>query len=432
MVYRWTLRFAISLMMVYAFSINCHAAGSGGIRVELPDAGALGKGTAFVGEANRPSAVYYNPAGLTQLKGKNHVSLGSSLLAPVASYTDFSGTESQMERQNFLIPHGYVVTDFGLERWVFGLGGTSSWGSGTAWANDSFSKYVATRSDIANVDNMITAAYQMNDQWSMALSVDSDYSTANKSKRLIQPGGADGDFNLKIKDQGWGYRLATLYKINEQHQLGLMYRSAIQHKYRGKLFLHELNSAGSNYYAIFGGDSFETDISVQFELPQSAVMGYSFRPNDKWVFNFDTEWMDWSSVKQEWIEYNEVLTAFQSAVLNSGNPASRDWKDVWSAALGAEYAWNDNLRLRAGYYYHTAPIPEVNWESNLLDANSHGATAGFGYDINERTTVDLAYSYLKYENQTIDNAAGNSSGASIDGEYNQVMHIGLVTVGYKF
>ena len=50
---------------------NVLAAGSGGFRVETPDAGAFGKGSAFVGEANTPGAVYYNPAGLTFALFKN-------------------------------------------------------------------------------------------------------------------------------------------------------------------------------------------------------------------------------------------------------------------------------------------------------------------------------------------------------------------------
>jgi len=421
----------ISLTLIFNIQ-NALASGSGGIRIETPHAAAFGKGTSFVGEANDPSAVYYNPAGLTQLKEGNYVSTGFSVISPSSSHTDFAGNESQMTRQNFPIPHIYVVSDFGLDKWSFGLGGTSLWGSGTAWTDDSFSRYVATRSDIANIDTMLTAAYQFNDQWSFAAGLDHDYSQVNKSKKLAQAGGADGDFNLKIKAGGFGYRLATLFKLNEQHQFGVMYRSPIQEKYRGRLFLHDLNASGSNYLGIFGGAAYDVQIAVQSELPQSAVMGYSFTPDDKWVFNFDVEWMDWSSFTQEWIEYTEVITALQSAVLNGGNPASRDWEDVWSASFGGEYAWSNDLRVRAGYYYHTAVVPEVNWESNLLDSNSHGVTAGFGYDLTENTTLDMAYSFLKYENHTIDNAAGDASGGSIDGKYEQIMHIGLITLGYKF
>jgi len=421
-----------SLIAAFALAQNVFASGSGGIRVEIPDAEAFGKGSAFVGEADNPSAIYYNPAGLTQLEEGNHISSGFAIIAPSASHTDFAGNETQKVRQNFKIPHIYLVSDFGVDNWAFGLGGTSNWGLGTSFAEDSFARYDATDVDIAMIDTMLTAAYQFNDQWSFALSGNSVYSTANKAKKLAQAGMPDGDFNQKGKDTGWGYRLATHFKMNEQHRFGLMYRSPIQLKYRGKIFLHELNAGGSNYAAIFGGDHFETSFTQEFELPQSVVMGYSFQPGNKWTFNFDIEWMDWSSVESDLIEYPEVLTANQGAVLNTGNPINRDWNDVWSGSFGLEYSWNDDLRFRGGYYYHTTPLSEANTDSSLPDSNSHGITAGFGYDLTKNFTVDMAYSYLFYENFTLDNAVGNAFGANLDGKYEQIMHMGLVTLSYDF
>ena len=46
-----------------------------GIRLPDQDAFATARGNAFVATANDPSAIYYNPAGITQLDGSN-VSLG--------------------------------------------------------------------------------------------------------------------------------------------------------------------------------------------------------------------------------------------------------------------------------------------------------------------------------------------------------------------
>ena len=114
---------------------------------------------------------------------------------------------------------------------------------------------------------------------------------------------------------------------------------------------------------------------------------------------------------------------------STGNPINRDWNDVWSAAVGVEYAWNDDLRLRTGSYYHTTPIPDENFNSNLPDSNSFGFTGGFGYDINDNTTVDLAYSALIFENRTIDSPF---VGGTIDGKYEQIMHMGLATLTYGF
>ena len=419
----------IALLTIFLVAPNAFAVGSGGIRVELNDSEVLAKGNAFVGQADNPSTVYFNPAGLTQLKGKNHFSGGFAIIAPSASYTDFGGNETQMVRQNFPLPHLYLVSDFGVDNWIFGLAGLSSWGSGTAWADDSPLRYATTKADVKNVDTIMTAAYKFNEQWSFALGANHTWSVANKSKKLAQAGGADGDYNLKVKDSGWGYNLSTHFKLNENHKFGLIYKSPIQLKYRGKAFLHELNGFGSNFEGIFGGTSFETKVAEEFELPQSVVLGYSYQPDNKWTFNFDVEWMDWSSIEQEWLEFTEVLTADQAAVLNGGNPANRDWDAVWSIGLGGEYAWSDDLRIRGGYYQHTTPGPDENFEANLPDSNKYGITGGFGYDLTKNSTIDVAYNYLVYENITIDNEIASGT---IKGKYEQIMHIGLVTYSYDF
>ncbi len=406
-------------------------AGSGAFRVELPDAGALGKGSAFVGEANTPAAVYYNPAGLSQLQA-SQVSLGTAWLAPYVDYEGPSGAETQMRRNQFWIPHVYLGVPL-TQRIVLGLGATSYFGLGTEWAEDSFAKYVATESNIENKDYMLTLAYKLSEHLGFAVSTDSDTSKANKKKKLAQTGAADGDFELNAKSTGWGYRLATMYKLNGQHQFGLMYRSTIRHKYRGKAYLDKLNSGGVNYQAIFGGTYYETELSEEFVLPQSVVLGYSFKPDPKWTFNADLEWMDWSSVEQELINWESETDATRLSVLNDGNPARRDWRSVWSFALGTEYAASDRLRLRGGYYHHQTPIPEANWEPNLPDSDSNGLTAGVGYDvIPHRMTLDLAYSALFYKDRRIDNTVGSSSGVSIDGEYSQWASMFLATVTYRF
>ena len=57
--------FGVALLLSFVCP-RAFASDNGVIKLELPDAAAVGMGGAFVGEADRPSAVYYNPAGITQ------------------------------------------------------------------------------------------------------------------------------------------------------------------------------------------------------------------------------------------------------------------------------------------------------------------------------------------------------------------------------
>ena len=429
----------LGLLAVLCICPRVFASGSGAYHLEVADAGVAGQGSAFVGEANTPAAVYFNPAGLTQISGQA-ISVGASLIQPKVDYKSFSGDETQMRQGSFLIPSGYYVSDFGIKNMAFGVGAISSWGLTTYWNQDSFARYNATRSVLQNQDYLLTTAYKLNDQWSLGLGLDVDSSSVDKQKKILQanPGVDDANFRLKGSNTAAGFRLAGLFKVNDQHQFGLMYRSRIEHKYHGKVHLDNLNDADPThpYQTIFGGSSYETDVVSKSTLPDSVVLGYSFKPTSRWTLDADLEWMNWSVVNEEELAYPGLveipsgpLAGMRGAVLNNGNPIARDWASVISAAVGARYALTDSLRLRTGYFYHQSPVPGNTWEANLPDADSHGVTAGVGYDIRKDLTIDLAWSAMYYKTREIDNAVASGT---ISGTYRQWINLLYATLTYHF
>ncbi|MFA5286784.1 MAG: outer membrane protein transport protein [Candidatus Omnitrophota bacterium] len=409
---------------------NAFAAGSGAFRIELVDAASMGKGAAVVAQADNPAAIYYNPAGMTQLDGKLNVSLGASVFQPFTTYKDDSGNETDMRRQVFTIPNFLAVSNFGLEKFAFGIGETSNWGTGTYWAEDSFSKYVATKSEISSNTTMLTAAYKINENLSLGVAADWVMLKTNSNKKLDQStlgGSYDGNSQLKGKDNNaWGYRLSALYKLNKNHSFGFMYRSPIEVKYKGKLYLDDL----SGYYAgVFGGGSYETDVTSKMTLPQSILLGYCFKPDDKWRFEFDTEWMDWASIKEQKIDYTSESDATRLYILNTGNPTAKNWHSVFSYALGAEYKVNDIWKLRAGYYFHKTPIAQANFETSLPDATSNSITIGTGINLNKNITLDFAYSAMFFDKRKIESINAETTG--INGEYHTFDNIYMLTLTFK-
>lgn len=435
---RATTALILGLALVLPIN-NAFSAGSGAFRLEVPDAEAMGKGSAFVAQADNPSAIYYNPAGMTQLTGKLNASIGAAIVQPFTNYKDNSGNETAMRRQVFTIPNAYAVTNFGLEKFAFGVGATSFWGLGTYWAEDSFSRYVATKSDYNTQDIMFSGAYKINEHISVGASADYIKSSISKNKELYQPPFSDGNLQIKGKDNSaWGYRLSAMYKPTIKHSFGLMYRSPVKIKYKGKIYLDNLtDNLAVPYNTIFGGSSYETDVTSKMTLPQSIVFGYCYKPTDKWRFEFDIEWMDWSSIQEEKVDYPSgfgsvpPFEGWRSAVLNSGNPTSRDWHSTFSYALGTEYKVNDILKLRAGYFYHKTPVPQANFDTALPDATSNSLTLGTGIKINKNVTLDFAYAAMFFDKREIDNDVGASSGASIDGKYSSFNNLYLLTLTFK-
>jgi long-subunit fatty acid transport protein len=141
--------------------------------------------------------------------------------------------------------------------------------------------------------------------------------------------------------------------------------------------------------------------------------------------------MDWSSIKEEKIDYPSESDAGRLSVLNDGNPVPKNWHSAFAYALGIEYKVNDILRLRTGYLFHKTPIPQANFDTSLPDSSSNTVTLGAGIDLNKNIRLDLAYAAMFYDERKIDNNVGSASGASIDGEYNTLINVYLLTLTFK-
>ena len=107
-----------------------------GIRLPDQDAFATGRGEAFVATADNPSAIYYNPAGITQLDSQNVRAgiygvylLNDHYTAPGTS-VNTNGDSIQAAPQIFTIP--IVLSDVPL---TLGLGVYSPYGLAITWPN---------------------------------------------------------------------------------------------------------------------------------------------------------------------------------------------------------------------------------------------------------------------------------------------------------
>lgn len=421
----------ILLSILFTYNNDAFALGGGGFRNEAAlDAEANGMADCFVAQADSPSAVHFNPAGLTQLEG-NHLKLGYTVQAPRNSHTSTAGNESQMQKQLFFMPNIYLVNDFGLENWRFGLGVTSPYGLGTDWADDSFSRYQATESNLEFYQINPTVAYKVNDVFSVGVGVNYMISDISKHKRLTAEVGG-GDFHLKGDDGAWGYNVGLLYKPSDRHSLGVSYRSKIELTYEGNATLTNLDAG--IYDGVFGPvgtDTYVTNIESDLTLPRSLAIGYAFRPDEKWTFEIDVEWTDWTSVQEDFVKFTEETDATRLSILNNGNPAAKDWHASLAYGIGAQYKASDKLTLRGGYLFIETPIPSANFETALPDSDRHGITLGAGYKVREDLTINMAYFGVLMVDRDVTNDVASAS-SDLNGEYNGYVNIVSIDFTYKY
>ncbi len=83
-----------------------------GIRIVDQDAEATARGEAFTATADNPSAIYYNPAGITQLDGQNFL-IGAYAIYLQSKYTGANGDSFRTKDQPQAVPqifYTYTLT----------------------------------------------------------------------------------------------------------------------------------------------------------------------------------------------------------------------------------------------------------------------------------------------------------------------------------
>src|SRR5215210_6275919 len=91
-----------------------------GIRIADQNPYAIARGNAFTATADNPSAIYYNPAGITQLQGHN-VSLGLYAVSANTKYTG-GGVTTRTDTSLQPVPQIYYVFSPENSALSYGLG----------------------------------------------------------------------------------------------------------------------------------------------------------------------------------------------------------------------------------------------------------------------------------------------------------------------
>jgi long-chain fatty acid transport protein len=375
---------------------------------------ATAMGEAFIVQADDPSALAFNPAGLSDLRGRQ-LSLQASFGVPYSERSR-NGTTESMVRKFQAIPSFFATSDFGRDDLAIGLGVSLPNGIATEWREDSFARYVATFSRLTVVDVNLGCGLRISPQLALGFGVSLLYSDVRLG-RMIDAGlvaGAPGTMDTKMEIAGngttFGFNMGVIYSVNDMHGFAATYRGPFTINYDGTITM-----AGA-----------PSDSTTVIDHPAVIVVGYAFRPNDKWKVEVNLDWTDWNSVDDIMLDFNNPSVADLDLAMGLEN--------TLACKVGAEFAYSDNIALRWGYIYSQNATPEESWRPGLPDTDVHYLTAGLGYEL-DNLVLDIAFQLPIYETRTIDNNVDMNelaSSSSIDGTYRTIAPCGSMSVSYRF
>ncbi|MEK7365989.1 MAG: outer membrane protein transport protein [Candidatus Deferrimicrobiota bacterium] len=415
----------LPVLLVLLFTASTSFAA--GFRLVEGGAKAMGMGFAFTAHADDPSAIYFNPAGLTQLKGQN-VMGGLTYVrnngAEFSGTTPLTGGANASETQkslNFFIPNAYYTRTTNSGNVAYGVGIFAPFGLGQEYndRNTSIFRNQITKIDLQTVVVNPTIAFKVGDVLSVGAGIDWMYGKAKLAKTAVVPG-VGNIFNLDLDGTGdaWGYNFGLLLKPSANVRIGANYRSPFTLKIKdGDIEIRNINStvpfvpnpapppATLTVAQVFGGTSFDTKGNATISMPATFALGVSYTM-DKLTVNADADWTFWHSYRSLPIDIKD-----NKGALLPDSDSPKNWKDVVALRLGAEYRVTDPLALRVGFVYDPSPAPSTTMGPELPDVDRFDYMVGAGYKVGN-VTIDGAFMYIDRKGRTVTNPqfSGNWTG----------------------
>lgn len=379
---------------------------------------AAGMGTAFIGLADDPSALLYNPAGITQLSG-SQIYTGVTVLAPRSEYSSVVANETTKSRY-FFPPHLYWTSELGTRQLVFGLALDAPFGiGGRQWDEQGATRYLSTENMITTFAVNPTVAWKVTPKLSLAAGVDYLYADMQMERMIDQSlvGAADGRARVETDGDDWGYNFGLLFRTNDFWQFGLAYRSEIKVDFNGDM---RLSGIAAPLQPLFGGADFSTAVQTASTFPEIYSIGVALRPTDRLVLAVDAELVRWSSFDQSTLKLAQPVRA---AGLTD-TTTTLDWDDSLQLKIGGEYRLNEAWKLRAGYAFIQGVVPEHTLGPENPDADQHNFSIGAGWQ-KGNLTLDWFYDFGLFEDQNVNNTL-------LSGNYTTETHFFGMSCGYRF
>ncbi len=435
------IKCVLTVLLSFCMVSESFAVGATGFATQFMGAKAMGQANAFVAEADDPSAIYFNPAGLTQMKG-TQVSVGLTGIVPFTERTGEGVPEDKMRRQASVLPNFYAASKLAAldNKLAVGLGFFSPFGITTDWAPTSSMRYVTTLSQFEVFNANPSVAYEISPTVSLGAGVDYVNLVNTTSKAQINQAAANGDDSpdgtskLSGHGSGWGYNVGALFKPLERHSFGASYRSQVRIPIRGSIEQSNLSASTQSNFN-FAGPNYSADATTSIILPASAILGYAFKPTDRWTLLADYEWTQWNSFQKQDIAINETdptrLTFLTGDPTNNVSTIQRNWHNVSAFGVGANFKANETWQWRGGYAYFEKTAPNDTFLPDVPDAAVHLLTAGLSRSW-DSLILDCAFQGFFYVNRAVNNTVGNALGASVNGTYKTFTPAVAINATYKF
>ncbi len=379
------------------------AVGAEGFSINEWSAEGFAMGGARMFAENDAANMAYNPASLTKIKGEV-AKISATYISPHGKYKTEGGTMNIGEESGHnrvhpaWAPGSYYVKQMNDKEWI-GVGAYARFGNSCQFEPGSMPGMNNTSSKINGMSIGMNYAKKLDSKWSASLGAEVNYAWLQVDKTvanaihglpvdLSDPTGhqyGPGKMQIEGESYALGWNAAANYAFDDKNEMGIVYRSAVNHSMTANV---RANGFMTGQLMDANGIPHTTGKAYGcVTLPESLMIGYGHKFNDKTRVELNGTWTRWS-------RFNALNMTFTPPGGQAGyHPDAKNWKDGWRYAIGVEHKLSNKYSLLAGVAYDESSIPD-------FDGTPESVGADFMVPTGTRTTFTLGTQYHD-EKQTV-------------------------------
>jgi long-chain fatty acid transport protein len=393
---------------------------------QLPTDNAAGWARANAGGSlfpDDPTAAYNNPAAMSFFSAP--VFQGTvTEIRPQAQFSgqtlNYDGTPTSGGNPNGFgkfVPFpnlGWVVP---VNSW-FALGGALAvpYGLESKYNSQWEGRYFGTETYLQSVNVSLSAAFKLNDRFSMGVGVLGQRTKAELNTTLDPNGAAGSLFGIPLPPQqddeqlnvnvrrkwSFGFFGGMEFKPTDQDSLGFSYHSRVENNLSGSYAVYggaagkALLTAAPTLGALYGLDLPSINpngapASAQFDTPAFASTDWLHSFSDQLTMAASIKWTQWSTFK-------ELVLMSQGQQLLA---LPEQFHDSYTFSVGGDYKLTDQWTLRGGIGYDQTPSNIISRDPRVPDGARKLLGFGIGYKLSQHIGVDLGYEHQFVSNTPV-------------------------------
>lgn len=450
---RWLKRTVLTaavIGLIQAIAVGTARAGGFSLSVE---SGAAAVGNAQAGSAalaEDATTVFYNPAGLARLEGRQ-LSMVASAVGPSAHFSN-SGSTSAIPSIPLtggnggnagswgFVPAGAYAMDV-TSRLKFGVGFNAPFGLKTEYDNDWVGRYHAIKSELKTISMTPALALKVDDRLSLGVGFIAEWARAELTKAVdfgaacfgstfgpaactaagILPQTKDGRAKVEGEDWGFGFSVGALYQVVPSTRVGVAYRSKITHvisgtaSYRNPQLPNPFNALTST--PVTSNNAARANLT----LPETVSVSSVTQITSKWSLLGDVTWTNWSRL-------DELRVHFSNGAPDS--VTKENWHDTVRVAVAVNYQATDAWKLRAGWAYDPTPVKDQFRTPRIPDENRVWLAFGANVKVSSAGSLDVGYAHLFVKDASSNDTAAGAG--TLQGHYNDEVNVISAQLNYRF